>query len=341
MDEVKSPTVADLDDRLARIGIEGYWKLVGVSRPEPTPRGEPFLWRWQDVRPMLFEASGAVALGADAERRSLRLCPPGPSVKATTDTITAAIQMMLPGEVAPAHRHSPAALRFVIEGEGGGHTTVNGERCEMIPADLILTPQGCWHDHGNLGTRPTIWLDVLDASLLGKLNVHFFEPHNSATQSEAHPPGMARRRAGPLRAKGFASPRAGYPFHYRGAESLAILAETEANDPCDGATLDFVNPLDGGPTMPTIQCSLSRLPAGRAGRSHRHTWNQICHVVSGSGETEAGGKTLRWGPHDTFVVPAWTWHAHRAAIGGDAVIFSATDEPVLKAFALDRVEQRG
>jgi 1-hydroxy-2-naphthoate dioxygenase len=340
MDDANPASVAALDDKLARIGIEGYWKLVGVNNPEPKPRGEPFLWRWQDVRPLLFEASGAVALGADAERRSLRLCPPGPAVKATTDVITSAIQMMLPGEVAPAHRHSPAALRFVIEGPGGGHTTVNGERCEMAPADLILTPQGCWHDHGNLGAEPTIWLDVLDASLLGRLNAHFFEPHNSATQAVSRPPGTARRLAGTLRAKGFAAQRAGFPYHYKGQDSLALLSETDENDPCDGATLDFVNPVDGGPTMPTIQCSLSRLKAGRTMRAHRHTWNAVCHVVQGSGETEAGGKTLRWGPHDTFVIPSWTWHAHRAAPGGDAVLFCATDEPVLKAFALDRVDLR-
>lgn len=331
-------TIEQFDDELAKLSIEGYWKTIGVQPAEPKPRGEAFLWRWQDVQPKLLEATRLVGLDEGAERRSLRLCTPGASWRATSDTIHAAIQMVLPGEVARAHRHSPAAFRFVIDGSGG-YTTVDGERYMMEPADLILTPQGTWHDHGNLSDRPIVWLDVLDFPFVRALNALFFEGYNDTTQAVVRPDGFGRRMAGPARPAGARSPRTGLPFHYKGAESIAVLREmpVDAADPFDGVTLDYVNPIDGGPTMPTVQCRLHRLLPGRRLRRHRHTWTTIFHVVEGHGETIVGDRTLSWAPHDTFSMPAWLWHEHRVT-DGEAILFSVTDEPILRAFALDRME---
>lgn len=332
-------SVEKFDEELAALSIEGFWKTIGVMPSEPKPRGDGFLWCWRDVYPKLVEASQLVDLEDGAERRSLRLCTPGMPWKATTDTIHSSIQMVLPGEVARAHRHSAGAFRFVIQGSGG-YTTVNGERYLMEPADLILTPQTCWHDHGNPSAEPMVWLDVLDYPFVRMLNAIFYEAYNDRKQEVVRPDGYVRRTAGAVRPPGLKAPRTGFPYHYKGAETIATLREmsdTEA-DPFDSVTLDYVNPVDGGPTMPTNQCRLHRLPRGFRGRRHRHTWSSIYHVVDGEGETVVGDKVLRWGPRDTFSVPAWQWHEHRRSKQGDAILFSVSDDPIFRTFALDRME---
>jgi gentisate 1,2-dioxygenase len=321
---------------LAMLAIEGYWNL---HRDSPLKRSAPdaWLWRWQDVHPRLVAATKLVNLDGDSERRSLRLCTPNMSWKTTTETLTAAIQMVMPGEVARAHRHSAAALRFVIEGQGG-YTTIEGERYMMAPADLILTPQFTWHDHGNISDVPVVWLDVLDVPFLRKLNAMTFENYNAPFQEVIKSEGYARRHMGAVRAGGSVPRRGGDPFHYSGSDVLAVLRETSSDeDPFDGITIEYRNPLTGGPTQPTHLCRLHRLAAGRAMGRHRHNWNTICHVIEGRGETTAGDKTLRWSAHDTFSLPAWLWHSH-TAYGGDAILFSVSDEPIFRAFALDRME---
>lgn len=332
-------SVEEFDAELAELSIEGFWKTIGVMPSEPKPRGDGFLWRWRDVHPKLVEACELIDLETGAERRVLRLCTPGMPWKATTETIHSSIQMVLPGEVARAHRHSAAAFRFVIQGSGG-YTTVNGERYRMETADLILTPQTCWHDHGNPSEEPMVWLDVLDYPFVRMLNAIFYEAYNDRMQDVVRPDGFVRRTAGGVRPPGLQSPRTGFPFHYKGAETIATLRDmpNDDADPFDGVTLEYVNPLDGGPTMPTNQCRLHRLTPGFRTRRHRHTWSTICHVVEGEGETIVGDKTLRWGPHDTFSIPAWHWHEHRGAMQGEAILFSVSDDPIFKAFALDRVE---
>ena len=68
---------------------------------------------------------------------------------ATSRTIVAAYQMIMPGEKARSHRHTPNALRLIIDAEPGAYTIVNGERLSMMPGDVVLTPNWCWHGHGN------------------------------------------------------------------------------------------------------------------------------------------------------------------------------------------------
>jgi gentisate 1,2-dioxygenase len=331
--------IKEFDAELAKLSIEGYWNTIGVLAPEPKPRANAFLWRWKDVYGNLFKATQIVNLEDGAERRSLRLCTPGLPWRSTTETIQASIQMILPGEVARAHRHSAAAFRFIIEGSGG-YTTVDGERYLMEPGDLVLTPHGTWHDHGNLSKQPIVWLDVLDFPFVRMLNGLFFEAYNDRSQNVTRSDGYGQRKAGPARPAGLQSPRTGVPFHYSGVQSLSLLQELPVDDadPFDGVTIEFVNPINGGPTMPTNQCRMHRLAPSLRLRRHRHTWNTVFHVVSGTGRTVAGDQTLTWGPHDTFSVPSWLWHQHQP-LDGEAVLFSVTDEPIFKAFALDRMEE--
>lgn len=338
MIESQRKSIEQLDAELADLAIEGYWKSI-VSLPrEPTPKGEPWLWRWRDVYPKLFEAADTIDLEQGAERRSLRLCTPGLSWKTTTEILTAAIQMVLPGERAQAHRHSPGALRFSIEGNGG-YTTVNGEQFVMEPADLILTPQRSWHDHGNVSQAPAVWLDILDAPLLRQLNAVFQDPFDVPVQPLTRDTGYSRATYGAVRPERTDAAPAGIPYHYKGVDALALLRSlpwSEA-DPYNGVAVRYHNPVDNGPTLPTVQCRLHRLSPALPLVRHRHTWNVIYHVVSGRGETLVGGRILAWENHDTFSMPSWHWHQHRI-LSDEAILFTTTDEPIFRTLNLERVE---
>lgn len=312
--------LARLDARLETLDLEGHWRLHGGSAGEPRPLAPAHLWRWADVRAVLCEAGEIRAIDGGAGRRTVRLCTPGLAQKWTTPTIHASVQLVKPGEIAPAHRHTLGALRFVIEG-AGGYTTVDGDKLAMEPGDLILTPQWSWHDHGHDGDQPMIWIDGHDFPFSNYLNGIFFENFPQKQQ--------------PVVSQGGAS----HPYVFRGSESLARLRSlgTGAADPCWGTTLVYTDPRTGASTLPTMTCRLSRLESGTSTLRSRRTANVIYHVVSGSGSTRAGDRELHWGPGDLFVVPSWTWQQHRVA-GTDAILFSMSDEPILSSYGLLRVE---
>lgn len=310
--------LARLDERLAALNLLGHWQGPSQTRVEPSPVAAPYLWRWADVRGGLLEAGELRGIDGSAGRRTVRLCTPGLALKSTTPTIHASIQLVKPGEVAPAHRHSLGALRFVIEGSGG-YTTVDGAKLAMEPGDLILTPQWTWHDHGHDGANPMIWIDGHDVPFTSHLNGIFFEDYPDRQQ--------------PVRST---SP---HPYVFKGAEARARLRAlgADAPDPCFGTALLYTDPRSGASTLPTMTCRLSRLAPGQETARSRRTANVIYHVVAGSGTTRAGDTELRWGPGDLFVVPGWTWQQHRAE-QGEATLFSMSDEPILSAFGLMRVE---
>lgn len=315
-----------LDEELAAHNLEGHWNLgANALQPEPTPWAAPHLWRWADIRRLLWRAGEMRGIEGGASRRTVRLCTPGNIAKWTTPTIHASVQLVKPGEVASAHRHTMGAFRFVIEGEGG-YTTVEGERLAMAPADLILTPAWAWHDHGHDDGKPTIWIDVHDYPFTSGLNSIFFHPFPQQQQ-----PVVGRGRNA-------ASPRAAYT--YNGAEHLRRVKESAGVrlDAALGTTLDYVNPATGGATLPTMSCHLNRLTAGQPLDAHRTTANCIYHVVSGRGRTQAGDTTLSWESGDILVIPGWTWHRH--VPDTDAVLFSVGDDPIYAAFGLLRREDR-
>lgn len=308
-----------LDERLAEANLEGHWRLPENAGGAPTPFAPAHLWDWHVVRALLFEAGEITAIEGVAGRRTVRLCTPGFSQKWTTPTIHASVQMVKPGEIAAAHRHSLGALRFVIEGSGG-YTTVDGAKLTMEPGDLILTPVMTWHDHGHEGNEAMVWIDGHDVPFSRYLNSIFFEGYPQLQQ--------------PIVSDGAAH----HPYVYKGSEARASLAALgdDANDPCFGITLKYRDHRTGGTTLPTIACRLSRLQAGQETARHRRTANLIYHVVSGAGTTLAGDKELDWQAGDIFVVPGWTWHQHQA--GQDAVFFSMSDEAILEPLGLLRVE---
>jgi gentisate 1,2-dioxygenase len=330
-----------LNDELASLDLEGHWQLSGaVLASEPRPLTPANLWRWTDIRRLLLRAGEMRALDGGAGRRTVRLCMPGLEQKWATRTIHASFQLVKPGETAEAHRHSLGALRFVVEGSGA-HTTVEGEKFVMEPGDLVLTPQSTWHDHGNESDTPMIWIDGHDGPLTLALNAMFFERFSAPSQPVLHDDRFTRRRTGALRPRGTERRAGGYPYIYKWRDSQDVLATMEPSewDPHEGYVLDYVDPVSGGSTLPTMACRLHRLPAGRSTLRQRETSSRIYHVVQGTGRTVAQEKSLEWQSGDTFVVPGWSWSEHQA--DKDTVLFAMSDEPVLQAISLYRRERAG
>ena len=330
-------------DRLAPHNLAPLWESLHslVSRT-PTSAAVPAHWDYDGVvRPYIME-SGALITAREAERRVLILENPGmPGQASITPSLYAGLQLILPGEVAPAHRHTQSALRFIVEGHGA-YTAVDGERALMQPGDFVITPSWSWHDHGNETATPMVWLDGLDIPILKLFSASFAEPANADSQSVTRPPGDSPARFGqnmlPVdwRPTGPASPVFSYPYA-RSRAALATMARNGGPDACHGYKLRYVNPATGGHAMPTIGAFLQLLPAGFATAPYRATDGTIFSVVEGEGETLVGDTTIRWKPRDVFVIPSWHRHTHRA--GSEAVLFSFSDRPVQEALALWREER--
>jgi gentisate 1,2-dioxygenase len=246
--------------------------------------------------------------------------------------------MIMPGEVAPCHRHVSSALRFVVEGSGA-YTAVEGERTTMHPGDFILTPSWTYHDHGNPGDGPVVWLDGLDVPIVNIFDTSFAERYPGETQPHTITEGDALARYGAnllpvdFKPSRLSSPIFNYPYS-RSREALETLHRDGPIHPCHGVKMRYVNPATGGYPMPTIGAFMQLLPAGFRGTPYRQTDATIVVVVEGHGRTRIGDTTYAWGPKDIFVVPSWAPMSHDAQ--DDAVLFSLSDRPAQKALGLWR-----
>lgn len=334
---------ADFYDRLAAAHLAPLWRVPGTDAPEPVVTDVPHVWHRRDVMALMDEASTVVDLGGESDRRALNAVNPTRR-KGTTHTIIAGYQLVMPGETAPAHRHTPSAIRLMLSGRG--HTMVEGEPMLMEPGDLVLTPGWTWHDHRNDGDEPMLWLDGLDVPFVQGLNAQFYEDFpgkrlQPPTQGEdastlRYGTGMVPYGARPQRPH---SPLTKYPY----AETKAALAKLRADqaDPSHGVELEFVNPLTGGPVVPTLTCGMHLVPAGRSSLRRRHTSSAVWCVTEGSGHTIIDGERYDWEQHDFFAVPSWSTYQHVADEGTDAVLFSMNDRPVYEPFGLYREEIEG
>ena len=284
--------------------------------------------------------SGGLITAKEAERRVLILENPGVrGASRITQTLYAGLQLVMPGETAPTHRHSASALRFVIESDGG-YTAVNGERTTMHPGDFVVTPSWTYHDHGNPGRGPVVWMDVLDIPLVNVLDTSFAEHYASdevqpVTKKEGD--SLARFGANLLpmdyAAERQATPIFSYPYA-RTRQSLEWLSKNDTAHPCHGFKMRFANPANGGTPIPTIATFIQRLPAGFRGKAYRATDATIYCVVEGAGRSHIGKQTFDWKQHDIFVIPAWCSVSHETE--RDAVLFSASDRPVQQMLSLWR-----
>ena len=334
-----SPALKALYERLGRKNTAPLWEVLGeIVTPLPRARCVAALWTYDEVRALLIEA-GALISAQEAERRVLVL--ENPSLRGAsqiTPTLYAGVQLVLPGETAPTHRHSASALRFVLESGDGAYTAVDGERTTMHAGDFILTPSWTYHDHGNPGDAPAIWLDGLDIPIVNMFSASFAEHHPDDTQPVTRPEGDALMRYGAALmpvdfTPGRRSPLLSYPYA-RSREALEHLARNGPVHPTHGIKMQYVNPATGGYPMPTIAAFLQLLPSGLETAEYRSTDATVFCVAEGRGTSRVAEQTLTWGPRDVFVVPSWQPVTH--APQGDAVLFSFSDRPAQKALGLWR-----
>ena len=334
-----TPERQEFYNRLDAKSTAPLWEVLGaIIPPEPQPKTLPVLWHYDDLRPLLTEA-GRLLTPKEAERRVLILENPGLRGQSkVTGSLYIGLQLILPGETARCHRHATAAIRFVLEGTGG-YTAVNGERTTMHPGDFILTPSWTFHDHGNPGGEPVVWLDGLDVPIVNMLDTSFAEHHPEETQPVSKREGDALVRYGanllPLEYQptSLSAPVFVYPYS-RSREALEQLRKNGPMHPCHGTKVQYVNPATGGYPMPTIAAFLQYLPKGFNGEAYRATDATIYSAVEGRGESRVGNETFAWGPRDIFVIPSWVPVSHRASEA--AVLFSFSDRAAQKALGLWR-----
>lgn len=341
--------------------VEFWAQRADIELTTPRQRALPHRWQWSDIEPRLRVAARIVPI-EECERRALVFANPGLGGKPyATHTIFAAYSLYNPGEQAPVHRHTPAASRFVLEGDGG-FTTVEGEKMPMARGDLVLTPNGTWHDHGNDGAQPIIWVDVLDVPLVESLNATIFEfdyreadalsnagaPTPRRVQTVREPLGHSQNlyAAGGLVPR-FVDHQRGQNCHspmfmYRWENTRQALERLRryAGSPYDGLILEYTDPTTGGPVMPTLSFRCQMLRPREATRAQRRMASALYVVLDGEGVTEVDGTRLDWRRNDVFVVPSWKWHRHVNGGDGDAVLYSVTDEPTMRALGLYRAEGR-
>ncbi len=267
---------ADYYARIEQHSMAPLWEVIHkLLAKEPVTEATPHIWHYETVRPAVMESAELIS-AEEAERRVLVL--ENPSLKGQsgiTEALYAGLQLIMPGEIAPTHRHSPAALRFIIEGSRA-FTAINGEKAYMEPGDLILTPSWVWYDHGHEGTEPVVWLDGLDIPMVRHMGPVFAESYPDEFHPKGPPPGDNQSRYGvnmlPM-GEEFASKNSPV-FHYpypKTRDALTTLAKSGDVDPYHGIKMEYINPATGGPSMPTLGTYMQYLPKGFSTETYRST----------------------------------------------------------------------
>src|SRR5437870_1012156 len=278
---------------------------------EPLPSGVPHLWKWQETLPLLRAACAAMPKSSTS-RRALICKNPGLQ-RGTTHTLLAAFQIVPPGEIAWAHRHTMNAMRFAIQGSEKVFTVVDGRPLAMEPYDLVLTPGWSWHDHHNESDADAIWMDGLDVPFALAINQGFQEDFGDATQprtaEDAEFSPLVRPAAREAMNDARVTPSGARPYRYAWKDTLKVIQARsgDAVDPCHGRVFDYVNPLTGGAVLPTIACQIHYLPPGFEGRPHRRTSSSIAFVIEGEGRTVFHDCEVVWRGYDSLALPNWSW----------------------------------
>jgi gentisate 1,2-dioxygenase len=329
---------------LAAARLQPLWTITeNLLPPEPRPAAVPWLWPAATMRPLAERAIRLVPVERGGERRVLSLVNPGLGGRPyAAGTLWGAIQCLGPRESAPAHRHTPGAIRFVLEGEGVW-TTVDGEACDMGPGDLILTPAWAWHDHVNGGDSTMFWFDGLDLPMIQALDAVFFEPypdlqqvvkgeHNTSERAYRGAPGRFTADQVTDAPEPISSPL----LTYRWADTDAELTRLADRTGRGAVGIEFANPETGTSVLPTLSCGMHRIFPGHGTLPTRRAGNTVYVVFRGEGYSVLGGRRFDWRTGDMFVVPSWTPADHHATTQAD--LFSIGDAPVLRALGIYREE---
>lgn len=315
------------------------WEILhGLVTEQPNTPCLPYLWKWDTVWQWLQEG-GKLISAQEAERRVLVLENPGLRGRSRiTHSLYAGLQMILPGEVAPAHRHTQSAMRFILQGNGA-YTAVDGEKVTMHVGDFVITPSWSFHDHGNPSDEPMVWLDGLDLPIVELLDAQFREDGEIEEQTINRTAGTNLAKFGntmkpvEYKARSRTSPLFWYPYD-RTRAALDLLRQQEDPHTVWGYKLQYTNPVTGEWAMPTIGSFMQILPKGFRGKAYRSTDSTIYVVVEGTGRCIINGQTLAFGPKDVFVCPSWM--PYQLEADEQAVLFSYSDRPVQQALDLWR-----
>lgn len=320
----------DYRDAMDAAGVAPLWPMMRNVLPhgQPNPVSKPGCWTYQALRPLLMQA-GELTPVEKAERRVLVLSDPGRGTGAmqATASIYLGLQLLLPGETAPAHVHTPSAVRIIVEGKGG-YTVVDGEKLPMEEGDLVLTPGGEWHDHGHEGDEPVVWLDALDLPLIfylegsyaieGPLQAQRNRPDTSQVEYLAS--GLAPVRNPDENARRY--PMMRYPWK----RTEAALKQMAKYSDAGRAELNYVNPETGRDVLPTMGFTAMMLAGGQKDSPPLRSASSAFHVVKGKGVSTVNGERFEWGPKDTFTAPVFADIGHEA--DGEAFLIRIHDRPL-------------
>ena len=335
-------TLAAFYRTLQEHDLQPLWQIADqLLTQSPQPATKPWMWRWTLLLALAERAGKLIDIHEGGDRRVLSLANPGLGGQPfATSTLWGAVQYLNAGEHAPAHRHTPGAIRFILRGDGV-YTTVNGDGCDMHPGDLVLTPSWSWHDHNSSADDPVVWFDGLDIPTVQALDAVFFENYpDERPQDVEQEHNRSERLYGgrgllPLSAAAVTH-RHSPLLVYRRADIDAAL--TGLLEQCGGpmASMEFVDPTSGRPVMPTMGCEMHRLVAERRTRPFRKVGSSVVVVYSGAGSSVINGRLFDWNSGDILAIPSWAIVEHEATEPTD--LFAITDTPVLKALGLYREE---
>jgi len=322
------------------------WTVANDIEPwEPVAHSVPMIWRHADLREPVLRSLDLVSPEKAGRRVVYLRNPRRKEVSACCGWLFSGIQAMRPGEKASSHSHAASALRFIMEG-AGAYTIVNGHKLTLGLRDLVLTPNGTWHDHGvDEDGEISMWQDGLDIPLANALEANCYAVHPDMFQKSNYPVNDSPLSYG---AAGLVpvdddwqrpySPllRYGWDQTY---QALLDYAKASDGSACDGLILRYSNPRTGGHIMQTMGAHMQMLRPGEKTWAHRHTGNVIYNVAKGSGYSVLNGQRFDWQEKDIFCVPAWTWHEHiNTAARDDACLFSFNDFPTMEKLGFYREE---
>lgn len=323
---------ADYREALTRQNLVPLWPSLRAVLPpgKPQPRTRATHWSYEALRPLLLEA-GELTPIEKAERRVLVLANPGHGLEKmqASAAMYLGMQLLLPGEWAPSHRHTPNAVRMVVEGEGAW-STVDGEKCPMHRGDLILTPTGLWHEHGHDGNEPVVWLDVLDLPL-----VHFMEAsyHVDGGRQAVKPQHGERAyaRAGVVPTPVFERSRKAYPMlRYPWADARAALESLAADQPdLEAVQVTYTNPETGGHAENILGFYALMLRPGQTLKLPVRSPATVFHVIEGGAGVQVEDEHFHLAQADTCCAPGYTAVTlSNSASSRPAFLFMADETPL-------------
>ncbi len=325
----------DYRDALAAQNLVPLWPSLRALLPPHKPQAATRAthWPYAGLRPLLLRA-GELTPIERAERRVLVLANPGHGLEKmqASPAIYLGMQLLLPGEWAPAHRHTPNAVRMVVEGRGA-YTTVDGQRLPMERGDLILTPTGLWHEHGHDGDEPVVWLDVLDLPLVVALEASYHV--NGPRQPMRAPPPPLHGGLRPLRF--FAREPATYPLlRYPWAEARAALVALAAEPDTECVQLAYLNPETGADALQILGFSALMLRPGQVLALPARSPAAVFHCIEGGVDVAVGEQAaFALAEADTACAPGYTpvRLANRSATA-PAFVFIADETPLHRKLGL-------